>query len=157
MQFVDYLDRYSLFSNSQFRFRKNHSTKIYCLAMLDKIYKLDNAPGECFWYGKLCNLAQDAHLKVCVSSAAIFNIENSVRRLKMCFPDSFTWCAIWLNIDSFITFHIHDDSCQTVELCRPSMYADDTAIVYISEILMNWSLAWNMICNRYLIECCKIQ
>ena len=41
-QLVNYIDKYSLLSNSQFGFRKNHSTETCCLSMLDKMYeKLD--------------------------------------------------------------------------------------------------------------------
>ena len=38
-QLTHYLEKYSLLSNSQFGFRRHHSTETCCLAMLDKIYK----------------------------------------------------------------------------------------------------------------------
>ena len=38
-QLSNYLDKYSILSNSQHGFRKHHSTESCCLAMLDRMYK----------------------------------------------------------------------------------------------------------------------
>ena len=38
-QLSNYLDKYSILSNSQHGFRKHHSTETCCLAMLDRMYK----------------------------------------------------------------------------------------------------------------------
>ncbi len=39
LQLVNYIDKYSLLPNSQFGFRRYHSTKTCCLTMLDKMYE----------------------------------------------------------------------------------------------------------------------
>ncbi len=172
-QLVDYLDQYSLLSNSQFGFRRHHSTETCCLTKLDKIYNdLDKG-----------SLSVVVFLDL---EKAFDMVNHSILLLKLesigVLPESCLWFASYLNQRQQLTridgcsssMHIvsHgvpqgsilgpllflifiNNLCDCVELCGTSMYADDTAIFHMSADIDD--LKVSMQCDLQSISHCMLQ
>ncbi len=163
-QLVSYLEKYSLLSNSQFGFRKHHSTETCILSMLDKIYRnLDQGKlggvvfldlkkafdtvNHSILLRKLSSIGVSPHsllwfqsyLYKRVQSTKIEGVSSSQCEVKHGVPQGSILGPLLFLI--FI-----NDLNQIIELCGTSMYADDTALFYFADDLeeLKVSLQYDM-------------
>ncbi len=150
-QLSDYLDKYSLLSDCQFGFRKNHSTETCCLSMLDKMYRqLDQGRvgGVVFLdLKKAFDTVDHAILLRKLSSIGVSNQSikwfesylcnrqqvikidqciSSKKRIEYGVPQGSILGPLL-----FLVFINDLNNC--IELCGTSMYADDTAVFYFAD------------------------
>ncbi len=146
-----YLNKYSILSKSQFGFRRNHSTETCCLSMLDQIYKkldrghiggvvfLDlkkafDTVDHSILVRKLKSMGMadmsvawfESYLADRKQQVKIDNVCSRLQKIKYGVPQGSILGPLL-----FLLFI--NDLCDVVELCGTSMYADDTAIYYLSD------------------------
>ena len=147
-QLTNYIDQYSLLSNSQFGFRKNHSTET-CLSMLDKMYKeLDKGYIGGVVFLDLKKAFDTVNHKIMVRKLVSLGVSiNSARwfesyLMNRCqltkIDDVCSECIVSHGMPQgsilgpllFLIFI--NDLNTAVELCGTSMYADDTTVFYFA-------------------------